>query len=346
MKVISDCSIDNLKQLMSELNEPSFRAKQIFRSVHSGKTFDEMSDLKISLREQLKSVFCDCPCKIVEQLRSKDGTMKFLFELYDGNVIEGVLMKYSYGYTQCVSTQVGCRMGCSFCASTIDGLVRNLSAGEILGQIIAVNKLCGGTLDKRAITNVVLMGSGEPFDNYDNVISFLKLVSAPEGICISPRNVSVSTCGIVPKMLEIADEGLPINLTVSLHAPFDEMRKKLMPIANKYSITEIIDACKIYFEKTGRRIYFEYSLVRGENDTNECATQLIKILRGFPCHVNLIRLNAVKEKNMLSTTDENAKRFMQKLNDGGLSATIRRQMGNDIDGACGQLRRKFINGGI
>lgn len=345
MKILSDLSLEQLTESVLSLGEPKFRAKQVFRAVHAGKTLEEMTDLKIGLREKLKEIYCDKPCEIIKDLKSKDGTVKFLFRLYDGNVIEGVLMKYKYGYTQCVSTQVGCRMGCAFCASTLEGLVRNLSAGEILSQILEVNRRMGGIPGKRAVTNVVLMGSGEPLDNYDNVIDFLKLVSSPDGINISPRNISLSTCGIVPKMYLLSESGLTVNLTVSLHSPFDEKRKKIMPIANAYTVNEIIEACKNYFYKTGRRIYFEYSLIKGENDTEECAEKLIELLKGFPCHVNLIRLNAVKERNLLSSSDKSAETFLKRLEEGGLSVTIRRQMGADIDGACGQLRRKYINGG-
>ncbi len=344
MKIISDYNVEQLNNILAEMGEPKFRAKQIFASVHNGKTFSEMTDLKISLRERLKSEYCDKPCQIIEELISTDGTRKFLFKLYDGNIIEGVLMKYKYGYTQCVSTQVGCRMGCAFCASTLGGLVRNLSAGEILSQILEVNRHLGGSISKREITNVVLMGSGEPLDNYDNVISFLKLISSPNGINVSPRNISLSTCGIVPKMIELANENLPINLTVSLHQPFDENRKKIMPIAKAYTIEQIISACKNYFAKTGRRVYFEYTLISGENDSKECANKLIELLKGFPCHVNLIRLNEVKEIGLKSTADKNAYSFLGLLEKGGLSATVRRQMGVDIEGACGQLRRKFLGG--
>ncbi len=235
-------------------------------------------------------------------------------------------------------------MGCAFCASGIGGLVRNLSAGEIYAEITAVNRLLGGTTDKRQITNVVLMGSGEPLDNYDNTIKFLRLLSDENGLNVSPRNVSLSTCGLVPNIYRLADEGLDVNLTVSLHNPFDEKRKELMPIAKKYKVKEILDACSAYFDKTGRRYIFEYSLVKGQNDGKECADELIRLLKGRPCHVNLIRLNDVKEKNLTATSDKDAYRFMALLNKGGLSATVRRQMGVDIDGACGQLRRKFLNG--
>ena len=260
------------------------------------------------------------------------------------NVIEGVLMEYKYGNTLCVSTQVGCRMGCAFCASTLDGLIRNLTAGEILSEVLVVNAALGGSKTDRKVTNIVLMGSGEPLDNYDNVVKFLRLVSDENGINVSPRNVSLSTCGLVDKMYELAKEGLPINLTMSLHSPFDEGRKEIMPVAKKYSISEILAACDNYFKATGRRYYFEYSLIAGKNDTDECAKRLAALLKGKPCHVNLIRLNSVKERSLIGSEDEKAKKFMEKLVALGLSATLRRRMGADIDGACGQLRRRYLTG--
>ena len=342
--VLQDYSLEELKTFLVSSGEKPFRAGQIFRGLHSGKKISELTDLSKELREKLIAEFADEPVKILGEKTSKiDGTRKFLFELSDGNVIEGVLMKYKYGYTQCVSTQVGCRMGCTFCASTLNGLVRNLTAGEILAQITTVNRLIGGKLgDKRSVTNVVLMGSGEPLDNYDNVLKFLNLVSCGDGIGISQRNISLSTCGIVPKMYALSDAGVSVNLTVSLHEPFDEDRAKLMPVAKGYKVAEILKACDYYFEKTGRRYIFEYSLVRGKNDTEKCAEELVRILRGRPCHVNLIRLNEVKERGLLSTSDKNAYEFAAKLEKGGLSATVRRQMGADIDGACGQLRANYL----
>lgn len=342
MEVLADFTLDELKILMQDMGEKSFHAIQIYRNIHSGKAISEMTDISKSLREKLLKRFCDSPCEIMETKKSADGTEKYLIKLHDGNVVESVFMSYKYGNTQCISTQVGCRMGCEFCASGIGGLVRNMTSGEIFCEVAVVNRLHGGTLGKRSVTNVVLMGSGEPLDNYDNVVKFLKNVSAKEGLNISQRNISLSTCGLVPKMKSLADEGLGVNLTVSLHNAFDEGRKQLMPIAKKYKISEILDACSYYFEKTGRRYIFEYSLVKGKNDGDKDAEQLIKILKGRPCHVNLIRLNAVKEKNLLATSDKSAYAFMNKLNEGGISATVRRQLGNDIDGACGQLRRKFI----
>ena len=344
---MKDCllnyDLDGLKEIISSLNEKPFRAAQIFKDIHSGLDFDEMTVLSKPLRERLKELYSAQPVKIVKSLKSKDGTEKFLFLLRDGNVIESVLMKYKYGYTLCVSTQVGCRMKCAFCASGLHGLVRNLEAGEILGEVIAANRYVGGKLgDKRKITNVVMMGSGEPLDNYDKTVKFLRLVSLENGINISNRNISLSTCGIVPKMYDLANENVSINLTVSLHSPFDDERSQIMPVAKAYKISQILDACANYFDKKGRRYIFEYVLIKGKNDTEKYANELIKLLHGRPCHVNLIRLNEVKENDLISTTDKEAYRFLGLLEKGGLSATLRRRMGEDIDGACGQLRQRYI----
>ncbi len=344
MQFLCDFSKEELNIIMKELSEPNFRAKQLFSACHLYKSFAEMSNIPNALKDKLKEkqIF-DIPVEIIKVLESTDGTKKFLFKTFDGNVVEGVLMKYKYGYTQCVSTQVGCRMKCAFCASGLNGLVRNLSAGEILGQVLAVNKLLGGQLDdKRAVTNIVLMGSGEPLDNYDNVVKFLRNVSAVDGINISPRNISLSTCGLVPKIYDLAKENLSVNLTISLHSPFDEERKEIMPIAKRYSIKEILSACSNYFEKTGRRYIFEYVLINKKNNLERHADELIKLLKGRPCHVNLIRLNSVKENDLEAVSEKEAYSFMGILNKGGISATLRRQMGVDIDGACGQLRQKYI----
>lgn len=343
MKILQDLAINELKELLEGMGEKPYRAEQIFRGLAQGKKISEITDISKALREKLLEDYADAAVEIIEIKTSKiDETKKLLFRLHDGNVIEGVVMKYKYGNTQCVSTQVGCRMGCAFCASGIGGLVRNLTAGEIYAEITAVNRLLGGTPEKRQITNVVLMGSGEPLDNYDNTVKFIRLLSSEKGLNVSPRNVSLSTCGLVPNMYKLADEGLDVNLTVSLHNPFDELRKELMPIANKYKVGEILDACANYFNKTGRRYIFEYSLVKGQNDGKECADELIRLLKGRPCHINLIRLNGVKEKHLEATSDKDVYRFLGLLEKGGLSATVRRQMGVDIDGACGQLRRKFL----
>ena len=325
------------------MGEKGFRAEQVFTALHLGLDFSEMTNLSKPLREKLQLEYGAQTVTIVKSLVSVDGTQKFLIKLQDGNVIECVLMKYKYGYTLCVSTQVGCRMHCAFCASGLNGLVRNMQAGEILGEVIAINKYLGGGLgEKRKIINIVLMGSGEPLDNYDNVVKFLKIVSEKNGINVSTRNISLSTCGLVPKMYSLADEGVSVNLTVSLHSPFDEERQEIMPVAKTYKISQILDACANYFEKTGRRYIFEYVLIKGKNDTVRYADQLIKLLKGRPCHVNLIRLNEVKENQLKSTTDKEAYRFLGLLEKGGLSATLRRRMGEDIDGACGQLRQKYI----
>ena len=346
MKVLQDLNVSELKTLLVGYGEKPYRAEQIFKGLAAGRSISEITNISKELRDRLKAEYAETAVEIIETKRSEtDGTEKHLLRLWDGNVIETVVMKYKYGITQCVSTQVGCRMGCAFCASGIGGLVRNLTAGEIYSEVAVVNRLLGGTLDKRSVTNVVLMGSGEPLDNYDEVIKFLRLLSDEKGLNVSPRNVSLSTSGLVPNMYRLAEEGLDVNLTVSLHNPFDEKRKELMPIAKKYKVKEILDACSNYFEKTGRRYIFEYSLVKGQNDSKECSDELTRLLKGRPCHVNIIRLNAVKEKNLEATSDKVAYRFAETLEKGGVSATVRRQMGVDIDGACGQLRRKFLEKG-
>ena len=344
MKILQDLNLEELKSLVISLGEKPFRAGQIFRALSSGRKISEITDISNDLRAVLLKTYVDEPVKIIKTLISKDGTEKYLFRLFDGNIVEGVFMKNKYGNTECLSTQVGCRMGCKFCASTIGGLVRNLTAGEMYATVCAVNKIGGGNLSKRAVTNVVLMGSGEPFDNYAEVVKFLRLVSCKDGLNISPRNISLSTCGLVPEMLKFSEENLPVNLTVSLHNPFDNKRKELMPIANAYKISEILSACDNYFNKTGRRFIFEYTLVKGVNDTVDCIKELIKLLKGRPCHVNVIRLNEVKENGLKSVDDKNAYRFVAELTKGGLSATVRRLNGADIDGACGQLRRSHIEG--
>ena len=340
-KVLQDLSLQELESLVKEYGEKPFRAKQIFEGLMQGKTINALP-VSAVLRAKLLEVYEDEPLKIREIFTSKDGTKKFLFELADGNLIEGVLMKYHYGNTQCVSTQVGCRMGCKFCASTLGGRLRDLTAGEILCQILAVNRLEGGTLKERAVTNVVLMGSGEPFDNYENVVKFLRNLTVEGGVNISARNVSLSTCGLVPEMKRFAEEGIPLNLTVSLHATTDEARSRTMPIANRYKISEILDACSYYFEKTGRRYIFEYSLIEGENADEAHALALAKLLKGRPCHVNLIRLNEVKERSLKGTDEKVARKFLELLEGNGISATLRRSMGSDIGGACGQLRAKYL----
>lgn len=343
-KILQDLSFQGLENLILNMGEKKFRAKQLYTGLMLGKPISKIN-VPESLRQKLIEEYEDEPVKVVKTLTSSDGTEKYLFALSDGNVIEGVLMKYKYGNTQCVSTQVGCRMGCKFCASTLGGLKRNLTSGEILSQILVVNSLHGGTADKRSVTNVVLMGSGEPLDNYSEVVSFLKNISAPEGINISARNISLSTCGLVPEIYRLAEEQIPVNLTISLHQTTDEGRARTMPIAKKYSVSEILKACEFYFEKTGRRYIFEYSLIDGENCDAKHAEELIKLLKGRPCHVNLIRLNEVKERNLKTVIEKQAYSFLGMLVSGGLSATLRRQIGVDVGGACGQLRASFLENG-
>ncbi len=346
-KILQDLSFAKIEELVRSLGEKKFRAKQLFEGLTQGKAITEISSLSKDFKTKLCEEYEDKPVKVKEVFTSLDGTEKYLFELADGNLIEGVLMKYKYGYTQCVSTQVGCRMGCKFCASTLGGLVRNLTSGEILSQILVVNALhkgevTGKGVEARAVTNVVLMGSGEPLDNYDETLAFLRNVTAAEGLCISARNISLSTCGIVPKMYELAKENIPLNLTVSLHATDDETRARTMPVAKAYKIAEILKACDNYFQKTGRRYYFEYTLIEGENCDEQHAEALVKLLKGKPCHVNLIRLNEVKERDLKALDDKSAYRFLGRLEKGGLSATLRRQIGVDVGGACGQLRANYL----
>ena len=337
--------LPKIKEIVANFGEKSYRAGQIYTALHLGLDFSEMTNLSKDFREKLQSKYSAVPIKILKSVKSVDGTEKFLYSLEDGNLIEGVLMKYKYGYTLCVSTQVGCRMNCAFCASGLEGLIRNLEPSEILGQVIVANRyLDGGLKDKRKIINVVLMGSGEPLDNYDNVVSFIRLMANSDGINVSPRNVSLSTCGLVNKMLDLSREDLPINLTVSLHSPFDNERQEIMPVAKTYKINQILEACDNYFKVTGRRYIFEYVLINGKNDTIRHADKLIEILKGKPCHVNLIRLNEVKEKGLDTVTDKKAYQFLGLLEKGGLSATVRRKMGEDIEGACGQLRRRHLDG--
>ncbi len=349
-QILQDLSFTQLENLILSLGEQKFRAKQLYQGLMQGKAISEIVTLSKTLKEKLLQTYEDQPIVIQEKYLSSDGTEKYLFRLADGNLIEGVLMKYKYGYTQCVSTQVGCRMGCKFCASTLNGLIRNLTSGEILSQILVVNALHKGEIDgqnkARAVTNVVLMGSGEPLDNYDNTIRFLKNVTAEDGICISGRNISLSTCGIVPKMYDLAELGIPVNLTVSLHATDDESRARTMPVAKAYKIEDILKACDNYFKKTGRRYYFEYTLIEGENCDKEHAEALIRLLKGKPCHVNLIRLNEVKERSLKAIEDKQAYRFLGLLEKGGLSATLRRQIGVDIGGACGQLRAGYLENSL
>lgn len=343
MKILNDYNLIEIQSILEEMGEEKYRGKQIHSALSLGCSLSTISTISKELREKLLEIYVDEAVRILERRKSKlDETEKYLFLLSDNNIVEGVFMKNNYGNTMCLSTQVGCRMGCKFCASTLEGLIRNLTPGEMAMMVALVNKINGGNLKNRAVTNIVLMGSGEPLDNYDNVIKFLHLISSSDGLNISPRNISLSTCGLVPNIYKLAEEKLPVNLTISLHQPFDEGRKLLMPVANAYKIKDILKACDFYFSKTGRRYIFEYTLVKGQNDDDKCVNELISLLHGKPCHINVIRLNEVKEANLKGTDKKDAYKFVEKLTNGGLSATVRRSLGSDIDGACGQLRRKYM----
>ena len=342
MTELTGMTCRELTDWVREQGYPPFRGKQIFRWIHQGTDFPEMTNLSVEMREKLLQTAVAQPVRIrLERKSLADGTVKFLYELKDGNCVEGVLMRYKYGVSLCISTQVGCRMGCRFCASTLEGRIRDLTAGEMLGEILCANRYLAPEGNK--VSHVVLMGSGEPLDNYDNVVRFLNLLREEDGIRLSLRNISLSTCGIVPQMYDLAEENLPVTLCVSLHAPNDEIRRKTMPIANKWPISEILKACRNYIRKTGRRVIFEYALSDGINAGDEQAAELADLLRGMQCHVNLIPLNTVEEREMKGVTEENVQRFLKILHEKNISATRRREMGDDIDGACGQLRRKTIN---
>ncbi len=334
---------DELLALMRGLGEPSFRAGQILSWLSRGVRPEGMTNIPNALREKLSGIPFG-GARIIEQKHSqRDETVKFLYELDDGNIVEGVLMSYSYGNTLCISSQVGCRMGCAFCASTLNGKVRDLTAGEMLSEVTSVENLIPPKGDKkRTVTNIVMMGCGEPLDNYDNTIRFLKRASAEDGLGISPRNISVSTCGIVPKIYSFTEDAPHVTLCISLHAHNDELRRKTMPIANAYSLRELIPAAKHYADTTGRRVIFEYALIEGVNSSDEDARELAKLLRGINCHVNLIPLNSVKERHLSGVTRQRAAQFAALLEKLHVSATVRRELGTDIDGACGQLRNKHI----
>ena len=339
--MLADLSFDEIKDYAKRMGLPAFRGEQIFDAIYSGKTLDEISNLPQALKDIIKD---DYPSyKILRKFESKDGTKKYIVEFEDKNIVECVLMKYKYGYTICISTQVGCRMGCKFCASTLHGLARNLSAGEMLGQILLVNRELGGSRKNRQITNIVLMGSGEPLDNFDNVVKFIELISSKRGLGISQRNISLSTCGLVPQIYKLLEKDFNLSLTISLHATTDEKRKQIMPIANRYKIDEIIKACKDYYDKTGRRVYFEYTLIKDVNDSEDDVKRLAKLLKGYNFHVNIIPLNVVKERTLKATTRLAAYKFADELKTFGISATVRRTMGEDIEGACGQLRNKLLS---
>ena len=338
---IKSLSLAQLKNIVTEMGEKAFRAKQIYEWLHQkqAESFDEMSNLSAVFREKLKERCVLTTLKMLEVQTSKiDGTQKYLFALPDGNVVESVLMKYKHGNSVCISSQVGCKMGCRFCASTIGGWTRNLLPSEMLEQIYRIQKLSG-----ERVSNVVVMGTGEPLDNYENLLQFIRLLTDENGLHISQRNLTVSTCGIVPKMYALAEENLQITLAISLHASNQEKRAELMPIANKYSIEEVLEACRNYFEKTGRRLTFEYSLVGGKNDTKEDAEELARLIKGLNCHVNLIPVNPIKERDYVQSDKKVIENFKNKLEKYQINVTIRREMGRDIDGACGQLRKSYID---
>lgn len=341
-KCIKSMTLNELENVVVSCGEKKFRAKQLYSWIHEKKvdSFEGMSNIPKSLKQNLlNNEYTLTTLKIVKVLESKiDGTCKYLFELPDGNIIEGVFMRYKHGNSVCISSQVGCRMGCKFCASTIGGVIRNLLPSEMLDQIYRIEE------DKKEkISNIVIMGSGEPFDNFDNVIRFLDLITDEKGLNISQRNITVSTCGIVPKIIELADMQYQITLAISLHASSQEKRKELMPIANKYNINELIDACRYYFDKTGRRLTFEYSLVAGVNDSTADALELASLLKGINCHVNLIPVNPIEERDYKQSDKDAILKFKNKLEKNIRNVTIRREMGRDINGACGQLRRSYIN---
>ena len=339
-KDIRSYTIDELMAEMELLGEKKFRAKQIYEWLHVKcvDDFSEMTNLSKNLRDRLEESY-EIPSvhMLKRQVSKQDGTNKFLFQLQDGHVVESVLMRYHHGNSVCIYSQVGCRMGCKFCASTIGGLERNLKASEMLGQIYQIQKISG-----ERVSNVVVMGTGEPLDNYDHFVRFVHLITDEHGLHISQRNITVSTCGIVPNMKRLAEERLQITLALSLHGSTQEKRKQLMPVANKYELSEVLEACDYYFEQTGRRITFEYSLVAGVNDTEEDARELIRLLKPRNCHLNLIPVNPIKERSFLKPSKKSAENFKNIFEKQKINVTIRREMGSDIDGACGQLRRRYV----
>ncbi len=332
---------EELREKMIQLGEKPFRGGQLFSWLHQkqAESYQEMTNLPEKLRKRLAE---EEPLPVLEAVDMResalDGTRKYLFRLSDGNVIESVWMKYRHGNSVCISSQVGCRMGCRFCASTLGGLTRSLRASEMLGQVYKIQKLTG-----ERVSNVVVMGTGEPLDNYENLVRFLRLISSDQGMNLSQRNITVSTCGLVPEMYRLAEEQLQITLALSLHAPDDETRRALMPIARKYALEEVLEACANYFRKTGRRITFEYALAAGENDQPEDAGKLAALLAGHNCHVNLIPINPVKERKYRRSGKKMVEDFQNKLEKYGINVTIRREMGGDIDGACGQLRKSYLD---
>ena len=341
-KDIASYSFEELQEEMLAIGEKGFRSRQIYSWIHEKLVddFEEMTNLSKTLRQKLEAAYEIRRVEMEKRQISKiDGTNKFLFCLKDGNMVESVLMKYKHGNSVCISSQVGCRMGCRFCASTLYGLERNMTPSEMLRQVYQIQKITG-----ERVSNIVIMGTGEPLDNYDNFLKFIHMVSDEHGLNISQRNITASTCGIVPNIRRLAEEKLQITLALSLHGSNQEKRRSLMPVANKYELQEVLEACDYYFEKTGRRITFEYSLVHGVNDTPEDAKELMGILKDRNCHLNLIPVNPIKERNYEKPDKKSAENFKNKLEKNGINVTIRREMGSDIDGACGQLRRKTMQG--
>ena len=337
---LKNYDLTDLENELIALGEKKFRAGQIFKwlYVEKVKSFDEMTDLSLELREKLKNNYTMCNYEIIQKQESTDGTKKYLFDLLDGNAIETVLMEYHHGKTICVSSQIGCKMGCKFCASTGIKFIRNLEPGEIVEQILAIEQ------DNNCrISNVVFMGIGEPLDNYDNVIKAIRIINNQKGLAIGARHISVSTSGLVPKIYDLANENIQCTLSISLHATDDDTRSKMMPVNNTYNITQLIKACKDYIKITNRRISFEYALAKDKNDNLDDAKALVKLLKGMLCHVNLIPINKIENGEFIKSTNENIIKFRDYLNDNGIVATIRRELGSDIDAACGQLRRKNLN---
>jgi len=338
MKHLKSMTVPEIAAVLKELGQPVFRAKQVYSWLHKGvRSYEEMTNLPKALRDTLENAYPICPPEVVRKQESqKDGTIKYLWQLHDGNCVETVLMRYHYGNTVCISTEVGCRMGCAFCASTLGGLVRPLEPFEMLDQVLFTQVDSG-----LPVSHIVLMGIGEPLDNLSNVLRFLELVNSPEGMNISMRHISLSTCGLVPKIDELADHKLQISLAISLHGPNNEIRSQIMPVNRAYPLEELIPACRRYYDKTSRRIHFEYAMIRDLNDSLEHAKALLRLLKGLPAHVNLIPLNHVEESPLKPSTKDAVAAFQKALEDGGVTATVRRTLGSDIDASCGQLRRKY-----
>ena len=335
---LKSMTLPELSAALKELNQPAFRAKQVFTWLHKGvRSFEEMTNLPKALRDALAEKYpIQAPQVVRKQESQRDGTIKYLWRLWDGNCVETVLMRYHYGNTVCISTEVGCRMGCAFCASTLGGLVRRLEPFEMLDQVLFTQVDSG-----LPVSHIVLMGIGEPLDNFDNVMRFLELVNSPDGMNISMRHISLSTCGLVPKIRALAEKKLQLTLSVSLHAPNDRVRDTIMPVNKAYPTEELLQACRDYYDITGRRISFEYAMIQGVNDREEDARELLRRLKGLPAHMNLIPLNHVEESPLKPSTRKAVQRFQQILEEGGVPATVRRTLGGDIDASCGQLRRKY-----